>query len=360
MMVLEWGSNRILVRTTNFQDLSPSWAITLASVDSPNYYKADYAAQIAYGYEGTDTTGTLHRIHGFNSNSPIQTQIAFESAPGVIWSFGGWRLNNLAVATDDPSEIAIGVRNYLTARARFHVSDDEGVTWTASDEFPSETSYYGNQSSGVWCVCPKPGATGVWYLIAKCGWDGPMYDYEFTGADLGSASRTQIEINSGDLHLYRKVLASGADSLGNLWFRAYRNSPFVEDSMFLGHITNPSLAGPFQTQPMIPFSVSSPGVIVADQVKVYRSGWVDLGTTGLIATPSFLAPCALDSSQRWAVGGSGVIVDPILDPAIIKYCGTGGLTDGDWSDKTGNLHTLLDALAWVEVDVHTIIPVLGG
>jgi len=84
------------------------------------------------------------------------------------------------------------------------------------------------------------------------------------------------------------------------------------------------------------------------------------GHDGLITSAAFIAPCALDDSLRWAVGGSEVVVDTVLMPPIVKYTANGGADDSDWSDNTGNLHTLLEALGWSTVDVHTIIPVLGG
>jgi len=361
MMVLENSAERILVRTTNFQEASPSWAITLSSVDAPHHYRADYQAQTAYSIGGGDTWLTLYRIHDFNTNSPTQSQVAFRTAPGVIWTYGGYRFNNLAVATDDPNEIAIGVKNHLTSRARFHVSHDGGDTWTASNMFPSETNYYNNNSSGVWCVYPKPGATRTWFLIAMCGWYGPFYVYEITDVDIAGAGRVQIEESGDPLHDYDKLLVSGMDGLTSTWFRASQFTPQVVDSMFKGNVSSLSLTGPFQAHPMIPYSVSSPAVILStNQARVYRSGWEDMGTTGLITSAAFIAPCALDNSLRWAIGGSGIVVDTVLKPPIVKYTANGGADDGDWLDKTGNLHTLLDALEWNTVDVHTIIPVLGG
>lgn len=364
MMVLESAggpAGRILVRTISFQSSSPVWIITLASVDSPNSYRSDYRAQMGYSVNGGDTFATIFRIHDFDSVSPTQSQVAFESAPGVEWDFGGYGFNNLAIATDDPSIVAMGVGNYLAARAKFHVSGDYGSTWLASDDFPSESSYFGNHSSGVWCSYPKPGVTGTWYLLCKCGWDGPMYAYEIVGSDVPGASRVEVEPHIIE-YRYFKVLASGLDSLGGLWFESDKPSgPSVPRSIFKGTIgAGVSLGGPFQTWPMIPVGASSPGVVESNQVKVYRGSWEDLGTPSLIATPSFLAPCGMDSSERWAVGGSGVAVDTGTVPPIIKYCGTGGETDGDWSDKTGNLHVLLDALGWTFVDVISINPSLGG
>ena len=142
-----------------------------------------------------------------------------------------------------------------------------------------------------------------------------MYDYEIVGTDVPGASRTEVEPHLVEYE-YLTVLASGADSLGGLWFEA-RDPGVVEWTLFKGTIgAGPSLTGPLQAQPAIPFSPSSPGVIVADQVKVYRAGWVDLGTTALIKDGNFLAPCALDSSLRWAVGGFQVGVSLLLSLAV--------------------------------------------
>ncbi|MCP3886247.1 MAG: hypothetical protein GY700_12390, partial [Propionibacteriaceae bacterium] len=322
MMILSWGGTRILVRTTNFQDVSPVWAVTLSPVGGRYVYRADYRGQIGYGYDNNVTEADIWRIDDFNTASPVETRLEFALHPGVQWAYGGWWLYNLAVSTDDPSVIAVGVRQYQAGTRRFHVSSDSGGSWTFSDPFPSETSYYGNQGSGQQGVWPIPGMTNSWFMLAKCGWDGPMYDYRMVGTDLPGASRSEIEPAVVQFSNWQLV-ASGSDSLGALWF--YAHDAGVAEGMFRGTIgAGLSQTGPFDAPIAMPYSPSTPGVIVGGQVKVYFDGWTDLGTTALIKDAFHLAPCGLDTSDRWAVGGYVVDVDPIVLDPIVKYTGNGG------------------------------------
>ncbi len=346
----------ILCRTTDFGEVAPTWGLTLDPLSSYGYalhpYLAPFNAETAYTYNANDNFLFIYRIDDYNTALPSKTTITCSGGipAGFSYTFGGHHGHGLGVSLHDGDKIAWMCDDFLTGRPRFNYSVDKGVTFAQSGAFPSETSFYGNNANGMKGIYPIPGEDGSWHTIQQCGWNGPTYGYRLDGEVINVGTRVQVKANE---MLFSAQTFGDVDSAPGILFFLWSGN------IYYGTTAVVSLAGPFGTRFCGNAGSTEMAVFMAtDQLKVYTgSSWDNRGDVMLMVNPSMVVPMSIRTVDWWAIGRTAPTGE-----TLIKYTNTGGHANGDWSDKTGNLWTILSALGnpWNsdDISVHTITPQL--